>query len=283
MRFTSSNEALASLAGMVLKDGKLTAPRDKPTKELLGVQFVLTDPRARIVTLPSRRFSLPLALGELCWHLRGDNDVGALAYYAEAWRAFTDNGHHVSGSCYGRKLLGDETSGPSGWDRLVSLLRRDPSTRRATFSFIGNDEDVQESKDISCVSSIQFMLRGGRLHLFTFMRSNDLFLGLPYDVFLFTYFLELMSLELGVEVGEYHHYATSLHIYEHNIAACEKIALEREFSDGRSPEAASKQELINLALAEKSIRLGLGSPESDGQFSEYIDALVSFRTNRQSR
>ena len=56
------------------------------------------------------------------------------------------------------------------------------------------------------------------------MRSNDLWLGFPYDVFQFTCMQVLMSMELGIELGSYTHIAGSLHIYERDF----KKALERE-------------------------------------------------------
>ena len=49
------------------------------------------------------------------------------------------------------------------------------------------------------------------------MRSNDVWMGFPYDVFQFTCMQILMSMELGVEIGTYTHIAGSLHLYERNV------------------------------------------------------------------
>lgn len=48
----------------------------------------------------------------------------------------------------------------------------------------------------------------------TYMRSNDLWFGFPYDVFQFTCMQILMSMELELELGTYTHIAGSLHLYE---------------------------------------------------------------------
>ncbi|MDP9857781.1 thymidylate synthase [Agrobacterium tumefaciens] len=283
MKFESANDAMKSLAHVVLTQGKPSAPRGSGTLEVLGANFIISNPTARIITLPSRKFSLPLAIGELAWHLRGDDQVDALAYYAEAWRNFTDDGLHVSGSCYGRKLISVDSSGSSPWQRLVNLLHHDPFTRRATFGFITNEEDVEGSKDISCVSSIQFLVRENRLSLFTFMRSNDLFLGLPYDVFLFSYLQELMALELGLEMGEYHHYATSLHIYDQHRAACQRIAEDIPVGEGRSPRAGSKADFLQLAELEAAIRSGASIGPYNGPFNSYIDELLALRKRKDAK
>lgn len=46
------------------------------------------------------------------------------------------------------------------------------------------------------------------------MRSNDLFRGLPHNVVQFTSLQEVFAGWLGLEVGTYHHYSDSLHLYE---------------------------------------------------------------------
>jgi thymidylate synthase len=49
--------------------------------------------------------------------------------------------------------------------------------------------------------------------MFTAMRSNDVFLGLPHDVFCFTMIQELVARTLGLELGVYKHAVGSLHLY----------------------------------------------------------------------
>ena len=46
------------------------------------------------------------------------------------------------------------------------------------------------------------------------MRSNDIWMGVPYDMFSFCFLQVKMAMELGVEVGTYTHYAGSLHMYK---------------------------------------------------------------------
>lgn len=45
------------------------------------------------------------------------------------------------------------------------------------------------------------------------MRSNDVHRGLPYNVVQFTTLQEVMAGWLGLEVGGYHHWSDSLHLY----------------------------------------------------------------------
>ncbi|TPK96609.1 thymidylate synthase [Mesorhizobium sp. B2-4-12] len=255
-RFTSLNAAYAHILRGILDDGREVSPRGLRTKELLGIGFVLTEPRARILTSETRRWSLPLALGELCWHLRGSNDVASLAYYTKAWEKCSDDGISIAGSCYGKKLFATSPTGDSTWKRLANVLRTDPDSRRAAVSFLSESDDLTQSRDISCVSSIQFALRSGKLDMMTVMRSNDAFLGLPYDVFLFTFLQECMSLELGCPLGEYQHFAMSLHLYEKHLDRAKIISQELPTGSGLMPPLQSLLQIQELLLAEETIRDG---------------------------
>ena len=109
-------------------------------------------------------------------------------------------------SCYGYRFFRQDESGASQWTVAQNLLRHDPFTRRAVLlmsqPLAASDIDA---RDVACASSLQFLLRDGRLDALLHMRSNDAFWGLPYDVFLFTMLQELMAAELGVELGTYYH------------------------------------------------------------------------------
>jgi len=46
------------------------------------------------------------------------------------------------------------------------------------------------------------------------MRSNDVYLGLPHDIFVFTMLQEMIARSLGLEVGFYQHMVGHLHLYD---------------------------------------------------------------------
>ena len=209
------------MGSKALFQGTEAAPRTQRTLEFFPAEFELTNPRARRICNPRRKWSLPLAIGEFAWHVSGSDDVNAIAYYADRWRNFSDNGVTIAGSCYGRKIF---HGSPSRWSRMLQLMRADPDTRRGVFVFADPDLSFDlGSKDVACTTSIQFMIRKGCLHAFVTMRSNDIIWGLPYDVSLFTMLQELMACELNVEIGSYFHYAASLHLYERHFELAKEI------------------------------------------------------------
>jgi thymidylate synthase len=58
------------------------------------------------------------------------------------------------------------------------------------------------------------------------MRSNDAFMGLPHDVFAFTFIQELVARSLGVELGIYRHLVGSLHLYDTDRSKARKFLKE---------------------------------------------------------
>jgi thymidylate synthase len=90
------------------------------------------------------------------------------------------------------------------------------------------------------------------------MRSNDAIWGVPYDIFLFSTFHEMMALQLGLDLGDYHHYAASLHIYERHFKLATMIAdvETARLDDGKMPAIQSVQSLFELAKTETAIRSG---------------------------
>jgi hypothetical protein len=65
------------------------------------------------------------------------------------------------------------------------------------------------------------------------MRSNDLWLGLPYDVFAFTCIQQMVAAALGVGLGWYQHQAGSLHVYDRNMEKTKAAANPLPFDTGR--------------------------------------------------
>jgi len=64
-------------------------------------------------------------------------------------------------------------------------------------------------------------VRDGRLEWLQVLRSNDLFLGVPYNLVQFTMLQEVMAGWLGLEPGTYTHLANSLHLYTSDISRLE--------------------------------------------------------------
>ena len=192
--------------------GKTDDSRDgEVCGEIINAITIITDPTKNILKSNIRNMPMKYAVGELLWYLSGSNRLDAIKKYSKAWESLSDDGETVN-SAYGYRIF--EQFGFDQWEYVKGLLKKDPNTRQAVIHI--KDASNKLTKDTPCTVSLQFLLRNGQLNLTTYMRSNDIWLGFPYDVFSFTCMQILMAFELGVEIGEYTHIAGSLHLYTRN-------------------------------------------------------------------
>lgn len=241
----------------LLAEGVETSPRELPTLELPAVQLILANPRHRILTSKARKWSLPLALGEFCWHVSASNELSFIRYYSDRWREFADDEQTIRGSCYGYRMFRGGERRLSQWEAAHELFRHDPSTRRAVLLMSQPllDCDIA-AKDVACAISLQFLLRDGRLDAVVHMRSNDAFWGLPYDVFLFTMLQELFAAELNVELGTYYHSTGSLHLYQKHVCAAQAVLDDSNWRNFEMPRLSKPEALPQFLSAEHALRLG---------------------------
>ena len=179
--------------------------------EVLNAITEIKDPTRGIITSSIRKMPMRYAVGEFLWYLSGNNKLSAIRNYTSAWDRMSDDGEHVNsnyGWCIKHKFGFDQ------WEYVKDLLKKDPNSRQAVIHI--KTADNIPTKDMNCTVCLQFLLRNGKLNLTTYMRSNDIWMGFPYDVFSFTAMQCLMAMELDVEIGTYTHIAGSLHLYERN-------------------------------------------------------------------
>lgn len=189
------------------------APRGFASRERLAVQFQLSDPRQRVPFLPARRTNIVFNFAEALWYLAGRDDLAFIAYYAPSMRRYSMDGRSLTGTAYGKKILGG-TGRHGQWGAVVNQLTSDPDTKRAVLQIFDAAElQVVDNIDVSCTLGLQFLIRNDELHAIGFMRANDAYRGMTSDVFSFTFLQEFLATELGARVGSYTHTVGSLHVY----------------------------------------------------------------------
>ncbi|MBZ5563959.1 MAG: thymidylate synthase [Acidobacteriia bacterium] len=188
--------------------GEMTHPSAGDALELTGVLIEVANPRARLSRTETRG-KLFSCLGELCWYLAKSKDLSFITYYIPKYADDAD-GDEISGG-YGPRLF--NWRGLNQVEKVTDVLRSKPDSRQAVIQLFDAGDLHRGHKSIPCTGTLQFLLRGGALHMFASMRSNDVFLGLPHDVFCFTMLQEIIASELCVELGTYKQAVGSLHLY----------------------------------------------------------------------
>lgn len=187
--------------------------------EIFGIILQLNNPQARLsrTETKGKPFS---ALGELLWYLSKSNKLEFIEYYIPKYREDSEDGITIYGG-YGSRLFNMHDKYDQ-IDCIIKLLREKPHTRRAVIQLFDASDTFGKYKEIPCTCTLQFAIRNEKLNMFTSMRSNDAFIGLPHDIFCFTLLQEIIARTLGFEIGKYSHAVGSLHLYSDNIAQCEQ-------------------------------------------------------------
>ena len=228
-------------------------------QDLLGQKVILKDPRARI-SATATRGRLISALAEFCWYMSGSADLDFIRFYLKDYPPKGATGSLQE--AYGPRLKG---TGDFGYNidqinRVIEKLRAKPDTRRAVITLLESSDLEPSQKEAPCTIALQFIRRRERLHLVAMMRSNDAYLGFPHDVFCFTMIQELVARSLGIKVGDYHHFATSLHLYENDKASVTKYLGEGfqnpVFSMPKMPAGCQLANLDAFLKVEGAIRSG---------------------------
>lgn len=249
-----------------LKTANVVSPRDLGTREIMNVAVTLENVYKPLVTNPWRKLNYAFAFAEVGWIAAGRNDLEYLLPFNKAMAKFSDDGETLSGA-YGPRIK-DQL------EYVIYKLKKDPDTRQAVMSIW--KPSPGESKDIPCTIMMHFLIRGGKLHLTTYMRSNDIWLGFPYDIFTFTSILRQTAFTLNVSAGTYTHIVGSMHIYKHNWSG---IDLALKYSNPKLRDMATMP-IINSehCLARMSEYEGLYRGKSVDPFSALgMDLLYNYR------
>jgi thymidylate synthase len=216
VRYANFSEAWFSELLTTYHLGTPTSPRALATKERRWVQFEVADPMSFPVRANERDFRDVIGL------LEGLGIVGQfsvpelLTDRVKAFGRFEDGG--VLWGAYGARVHGLLVD-------LVALLERDPDSRQAVLTIYDSGRDLGRPKrDVPCTLSAQLLLRDRLLDMRITMRSNDLWLGTPYDFTQFAILQASVAQALGVVPGAYHHSVGSLHLYATDDAGARAVS-----------------------------------------------------------
>lgn len=185
--------------------GKKESPRGMNTKALYDQQ-VTFNPRKPIVMPMGRKLSYRFMFAEAYWILTGDDSVAGISPFNSNIAQFSDDGVKFFGA-YGPKIVAQS-------DYVVKTLTKDRDSRQAVINIWRDSPPA--TKDIPCTIMVSFRITNDKLHSHVVMRSSDVWLGLPYDVFNFSMLMHCIGSSLGVELGGLTYTLMNSHLYERN-------------------------------------------------------------------
>jgi thymidylate synthase len=208
--------AYPEIVRTVAQHGVPRFPRGLETRDLGHVTIHLESGRDALPVGCGRSLNTRIAAAEAVQLIGGYSDPALMMYASENFKRFTESDGTFWGA-YGERV-GRQVS------EQVKKLIRDPSTRQAVVTLWDSDLDNQADKaDYPCTVGFGFTYRKGFLDMNVVMRSNDVWLGLPYDMFQFTQLQQSVAHCVGAATGTYTHTAWSLHIYREHYDAATRL------------------------------------------------------------
>jgi len=204
----------------VLETGQIRPCRQNTTVISLFNQNLTIDLLEGFPLLTCKKINFNNIVNELFWFLRGDSNVVNLrSKGTKIWDAWEGKGR-IPYSYNWRHPKNDQIA------NLISGLKSDPYSRR----HIVNAWDHTELKEYAlpaCHSFFQCYVGEHGLQLSIYIRSSDLFIGLPYNIASYALLLHLLAKECNYIPYKLHFTLGDAHIYETHEKVCREYIYKR--------------------------------------------------------
>ena len=254
--------------------------RGGPTRESLHVLLRIADPRQRWVVSRWPPINPAFAIAEAFWILAGRADSGFVNAWNKRLPLFAGTGGAYHGA-YGARIRNH--FGIDQLKRAYEALRNVPSSRQVVLQIWDASLDLPDKaglpadEDIPCNVCSLVKVSEGRLEWMQIVRSNDVVLGLPYNLVQFTFLQEILAGWLGIQPGGYHQLSDSLHIYEHDLGnfECRPEAV-RNNDDFLGCEISESERYFRIMVAaiERLGSGGIGAKEIEQTITEPVLPLA---------
>lgn len=220
---TTVNKAWYDTVKTLLNQGDIAAPRNMKIKEVLACQTVV-DMKEPVLSIKNRKLGYRFMPAEAAWIISGDDRVKTIEPYSKSIAKFSDDGKKFFGA-YGTKIK-------EQINYVVDKLAKDSDSRQAVINIWR--ESPPDTNDVPCTISAQWIIRNNTLCCIDTMRSSDIWLGWPYDIFNFSMISAFIALKLReeynikIKLGWIALNAGSQHIYENNWEAANVCLLDDE-------------------------------------------------------
>ena len=205
---------------------------NKPFVEKLNYQFVIRQPTLDYITTKSEeRNKVIRDYTDKETVLFDQGDIENLGSISQIWSKIANpdgtNNSNYGYMVYHIKDAGNPQYNPdqgyiSQWEWARERLKQRQNTNQAILHFNRPKDQWFGNQDQPCTVFTQFTIRNNVLHFTSYMRSNDLVYGTPYNISYFIKLMYRMRDELkdtypGLQIGNLTHNATSIHIYLHQF------------------------------------------------------------------
>ena len=176
--------------------------------------------------ITARRMYPKVFKTEFDWFINGETNIKRFQdNNVTIWDAWADDNGDL-GPVYGHQMLNFNDQGVDQLKRLIYALKTDPDSRRHIIS-LWNPAQIHQMALPPCYLYFQFFVEHDhqgmkKLNMFVVQRSGDVFLGIPYDMALFSQMLLYVATEAGMIAQQVHMNIIDAHIYDNQVNAVHK-------------------------------------------------------------
>lgn len=152
--------------------------------------------------------------------MKEEDYLGACIYGA-SWRNFHDPRVGQESFDFGEANpfnipTGEGSNGVDQFKNIVDKLKENPQDRRM-ICMAWNPMGINHTALPPCHVLFQVTTRGNKLDLTWYQRSNDWFLGVPFNLGSYALILHLLAKESGMEEGILTGFLADVHLYENHM------------------------------------------------------------------
>jgi thymidylate synthase len=284
-----------ALCNKVLSEGDFVGDRTGTGTYSIFGGMIRHDLSKGFPLLTTKKINFNLIAGELLWFLSANTDLKSLRKYqnkekgshtiwSDDFEKYWDNIDNIGqdilgqrcnelgGRIYGKQWRGYYSCNKNGYpfqhdqiktliDNIIDVKNGNLKQARRLIVTAWNPYDhTTGEKEVAalsaCHDSFQCIVRDGKLNLRFHCRSNDVFLGNPYNVSSYALLCHILSKLTGLEVGELVYMGTDIHIYSNHIEQVkEQLSREpRVLPELILPEFNSLEDLLKLTGADFKLK-----------------------------
>jgi len=153
---------------------------------------------------------------EFDWFINGETNIQRFKNNnVKIWDEWADTNGDL-GPVYGHQLRNFNSNNIDQLKSLLESIKTIPDSRRHIIS-LWNPQQLNDMALPPCYLYFQFFIQDNKLNMFVVQRSGDLFLGIPYDIALFSKLLLYVSYETNMIANNINLQIVDAHIYKNQV------------------------------------------------------------------
>ncbi len=183
-------------------------------KAVAGIFFKLDNSKDDAFLLTTKHVAWKAAVKEMYWiYIMQSNKVKDLQDMGvEIWTPWQKEDGTI-GPAYGAAINVPTFGYKNQLEYVIETIKKDPNSRRIMINLWDVDK-LHEMALTPCCYNLIFNVLDGKLHMQLNIRSSDVALGLPFNIFQFQVLHKLIAHECKVEPADFMVMISNLHYYD---------------------------------------------------------------------